>query len=142
MAEEEDFDAILDMCAEFWLSTQFKEPFDRAQARLMVEASYSHGLLAVSDENGIIGFIAAIKSPLLASTSSMMATELAWWVDPKNRHSKAGIDLVKYLERLCKKQGVSYLNMAFMETSMPERIKKLYVSMGYSLQETVYTKVI
>ena len=130
------------MSEEFWQHTQFKEPFDRDHTRCMVKMAYDHGLLGVADEDGVCGFIAAIKSPLLASTSAFMATELAWWVNPDKRHSKIGLNLIQLLERLCIQQEVTYLSMVFMETSMPERVKTLYESLGYKLQETVYTKVL
>ena len=138
-----DFPAILDMCAEFWCHTQFDEPFDRDHTLIMVEMSYDHELLCVSeDEDGITGFIAAIKSPLLGSPAAKMATELAWYVKPEKRGTLHGIQLIRLLEHLCEQDGVKYLTMVFMETSMPERVKSLYLSLGYSLQETLFTKVL
>ena len=142
LATEDDFDAILDMCAEFWQHTQFSEPFDRDHTLNMVEMSYDHGLLCVAEDDEISGFIAAIKSPLLGSAEAWMATELAWYVKPEKRGTLHGIQLIELLEHLCEQDRVKYLNMAFMETSMPEKVKKLYQSLGYALQETVYTKVI
>ena len=142
-ATESDFDAILDMCAVFWVDTQFTEPFDRDHTRKMVQMSLDHGLLIVAtDSDQIIGFMAAIKSPLLGSQAAWMATELAWYVTPENRGKMAGVDMVLLLERLCKLQEVKYLNMAFMETSMPEKVKSMYQKLGYQLQETIYTKVL
>lgn len=142
LAKIEDFDAILDMSAEFWCHTQFSEPFDREHTLNMVKMSYDHGLLVVVDDNGVCGFLAAIKSPLLGSSRAWMATELAWYVKPENRGKLVGVELVKLFERLCVSQEVKYVNMAFMETSMPERVRRLYEIMGYKLQETVYTKVL
>ena len=71
-----------------------------------------------------------------------MATELAWWVNPQKRGKLVGVQLVSALERLCIKQEVKYLNLAYMQTSMPETVRKLYERMGYELQETLYTKVL
>ena len=139
----EDFETILDMCATFWLDTQFTEPFDREHTRKMVQMSLDHGLLITAIEEGeVIGFMAAIKSPLLGSMAAWMATELAWYVTPANRGKMAGIEMVLFLERLCKLQEVKYLNLAFMETSMPEQVKSMYKKLGYQLQETIYTKVL
>ena len=137
-----DFDAILDMCEEFWSHTQFTEPFEREHCAVMVQMSYDHGLLAVYDSQGPQGFIAAVKSPLLGSAYAITATELAWWVNPPFRGTMAGIKLVNELERLSKLQDVKYLNMAFMETSMPQAVRTLYEKLGYTLQETVFTKVL
>ena len=142
-ARRSDFDAILDMAESFWGHTQFDEPFDRDHTEVMVKMSYDNDLLCVSeDKSGITGFIAAVKSPLIGSPRALMATELAWYVKPENRGTMHGVQLIKLLESLCIEQEVKYLSMAFMETSMPAKIKKLYESLGYVLQETVYTKVL
>ena len=141
-ANPEDFESILDMCAVFWNHTQFDEPFDREHTRKMVQMSWDHELLIVVDDNGIHGFMAAIKSPLLGSSKAWMATELAWWVNPEKRGKMYGVGLVSTLERLCIEQEVKYLSLAYMQTSMPEKIRKMYELFGYELQETLYTKVL
>lgn len=141
-ATPEDFPAILDMCETFWAHTQFDEPFERDHTLKMVQMAYDHELLIVVDDGGVCGFMAAIKSYLLGSTQAKTATELAWWVNPEKRGKMYGVGLVSTLERLCKQQEVKYLNLAYMQTSMPETVRKLYEHLGYELQETVYTKVL
>jgi L-amino acid N-acyltransferase YncA len=142
-AMPKDFDSILDMCEVFWKHTQFDEPLDREHTRNMVQMSYDHELLIVAEDEGIIeGFMAAIKSPLLGTPAALAATELAWWINPDSRGRMYGVQLLQLLERLCIEQDVKYLNLAFMETSMPDKVKHLYKSLGYKLQETLYTKVL
>lgn len=141
-ANPDDFDAILDMCEVFWGHTGHKEPFDRDHVRKMVEFSHGQGLLLVADDDGIQGFIGAVKAFLLGSTAEKTATEWAWWVNPEKRGKMYGVGLVSALERLCIEQEVKYLNLAFMQSSMPEKVKDLYDKLGYSLEETVYTKVL
>jgi len=141
-AEIQDFEAILDMCETFWKHTQFDEPFERDHTRKMVQMSYDHGLLLVADNDGIEGFIAAVAAPLLGSSSAIAATELAWWVNPEKRGNMSGVKLLTSLERLCIKRNVKYLNLAYMQSSMPEQVRSMYERMGYKLQETLYTKVI
>lgn len=142
LATPEDFEIILDMCQTFWKHTQFDEPFDREHTLGMVEMSYDHELLLVVDDGGVCGFLAAIKSFLLGSKKAKMATELAWWVNPEKRGKMYGVGLISTLERLCIKQEVRYLNLAYMQSSMPEQVRKMYEHMGYELQETLYTKVL
>lgn len=142
LATPTDFPAILDMCETFWKFTQFTEPFDREHTENMVQMAYDHELLIVADDGEICGFMAAIKSPLLGSRAALMATELAWYVIPEKRGKLLGVELVQFLERLCIKQEVKYLNMAYMETSMPEKVRVMYQKLGYTLQETLYTKVL
>ena len=142
LATEKDFDTILDMCDEFWGHTQFDEAFDRNHTLDMVALSHDHGLLVVADDGEVFGFMAAIKSPLLGSRLAWMATELAWWVNPRKRGKLVGVQLVSALESLCIKQEVKYLNLAYMESSMPVQVRALYEKLGYTLQETLYTKVL
>jgi hypothetical protein len=138
----EDFPAIIEMVREFWKHTQFTEDFDADHTHDMLMLSYDHGLLAVCDDGEVYGFISAIKSYLVCSRQAMNATELGWWVNPEKRGKMDGVGLIRFLESLCISQDVKYLSMAFMETSMPARIARLYESLGYALQETLYTKVL
>jgi GNAT superfamily N-acetyltransferase len=143
LAEISDFDQILDLAQDFWLHTQFSEPFERAHTLDMVSMSYDHGLLAVLEVDGKVeGFAAGISSPLLGSTYAKAGTELAWWVNPHHRSGGRGVKLLRFMEGLAKDQGIKYWNMASMQTSMPEKINAMYVKMGYTHSETVYTKVI
>jgi GNAT superfamily N-acetyltransferase len=142
-AEIEDFDQILTMCAEFWTHTQFSEPFERSHTLSMVKMAYDSGLLAVVDVSGnVVGFCAGIKSFLLGSTKAVTGTELAWWITPDHRGSGTGVRLLRFMERLAKGEGIKYWNMVSMQTSMPGEVNKMYEKMGYTLQESVYTKVI
>lgn len=141
MAEEKDFDEILRMSAEFWLSTQFDEEFEPDHTRLMVRMAYEHGLLAVVENEGIVGFCAGISSYLLGSTKARCATELAWWIDPGHRAGKNGIALLCFMEELVKEQKIKYWTMVSMQSSMPEVVGKMYERMGYVHSETGYTKV-
>ena len=120
----------------------YDEALDPEHTRAVVMVALEAGLLAVLDENGIHGFVAGIKGPLLATPEVLQGTELAWWVDPEYRKGRKGIDLMLFIENLARKQGVKYWNMVSMESSSPETANRIYTRMGYSRSETVYTKVI
>jgi len=140
-ATTEDFEAILDMSAEFWLQTQFSEPFERDHTLNMVQMAHDHGLLAVVDIDGPVGFCAGVKSYTLGSTQAMTATELAWWLNPECRGGKNGVALLQFMEKLVQEQGIKYWTMVSMQSSMPEVVGKMYERMGYVHSETCYTKV-
>lgn len=143
LATQEDFEAILDLSEEFWKHTMFTEEFDREHTLLMIEQAFAHGLLAVAEiDNAVVGFVAGIKSFLLASTQSIMGTELAWWVNEKHRGGKSGIGLLRFIEELAREQGIKYWTMISMESSMPEYANRLYEKMGYKKSETNFTKVL
>jgi len=141
-AVQDDFEVILDMCERFWQHTRYPESFNREHTRNMVQLAYDHGLLAVIDQCGIVGFIAGVKAPLLASTDALNGTELAWWVEPEYRKGGSGIKLMRFIEKLARKQGVKYWNMISMQSSSPGTANKIYERLGYIHSETSYTKVL
>lgn len=138
----DDIDQILVMSAHFWEQTIYEEPFVYEDTRIMVEVSLDHGLLAVADLDGVVGFVAGVKAPLLGNHTVLTGTELAWWLEPEHRKGRLGIDLMLYIEKLAKMQGIKYWNMVSMESSSPEIANKIYGKLGYSKTETSHTKVI
>ena len=138
----DDIDQILVMSDNFWEETIYDEPFIPEDTRIMVNMALEHGLLAVVDLEGVVGFVAGVKAPLLANHSVLSGTELAWWIEPDYRKGRLGIDLMLYIENLAKMQGIKYWNMVSMESSNPEVANKIYSRLGYIKTETSYTKVI
>lgn len=144
-ATEDDIPAILIMCSNFWKHTAYEEAFDSDEAEDMVYLAMDHGLLAVVDdvgEHGLVGFVAGIKGPLMAAKNVLTGTELAWWIEPGHRKGRKGIELMLYIEKLAKMQGIKYWNMISMESSAPETANRIYERLGYTKTETSYTKVI
>ena len=142
LANENDFESILDMSAKFWLETIYEEPFERDHTLEMVELSFNHGLLAVCEIDGNnVGFCAAIKSFILGSSKAMSAIEAGWWLNPERRKGKNGIALLRFMEELVKEQRIKYWTMISMQSSMPEIVGRMYESEGYVRSETSYTKV-
>ena len=142
LANEGDFEKILDMSENFWENTIYKAPFDREHTKISVKMSFDHGLLSVfeKDDNNVVGFIAIIKYPLLASASVLAATEMAWWVEPEHRNGRGAINLLLFSEQQAKLQGVKYLTMVSMESSNPIISERIYQRLKYSKSETSFTK--
>jgi GNAT superfamily N-acetyltransferase len=130
------------MCGRFWEHTLFDEPFDSEHTRTMVEMALEHGLLAVVDLDGLVGFVAGVKSFLIGSKEAMYGTELAWWIEPEHRKGRLGIDLMLTIEEMAKSEGIKYWTMASMESSNPEVSNKIYSRLGYKKSETYWTKVL
>lgn len=142
-ATVDDFDDILDLSAEFWLQTQFSEPFEREHTLAYVTMAHDHGLLCVAEINGdIVGFCAGVKSPLMGSSQAIAGTELAWYVTPNHRGGKTGVALLIFMEQLAASQGIKYWTMVYMESSMPETVGRMYEKLGYRKAEVCYTKVL
>ena len=139
----QDFNEILDMCSDFWNSTIYEEPFNRDFTALRVNACFDHGLLCVADHDGeIVGFMSGLKSETLCSPEAIIATELAWFVKPDFRRHGYGIELINTFENLALREGVKYLTLGYMYSSMPEIVKSIYGKLGYRPTEETYTKVI
>ncbi len=142
IAAKDDIPSILALCEDFWKHTLYKEEFDSDHTEIMVNMALDHGLLAVLEIDGIAGFVAGIKSYLMASKQALTGTELAWWVNPEHRRGRKGINLMLFIEDLAKKQGIKYWNMISMESSSPDTANRIYQRLGYSKTETSYTKVL
>ncbi len=140
---EDDYDAITSMAEEFWQYTIYDEKFCPDTVRAMTALCDEQGLLSVLQVGGkVVGFACGVKGPLLANSEVLSGTEIAWWVDPAHRSGRNGIALLKHIERLAKKAGIKYWNMAYMESSMPEEIKSIYERMGYKRSEVIYTRIL
>jgi len=138
----EDLPRILEMSAMFWKETMYKEAFDADHSVGILQMAIDQGLMAVLDIDGVQGFVAGIKSPLLASLEALQGTEIAWWVNPEFRSGKNGINLMLFIEELAKDQGIKYWNMISMESSNPDVANGIYDKLGYIKSETSWTKVI
>jgi GNAT superfamily N-acetyltransferase len=143
-AVDADIPAIVEMSRVFWQETTYKsEEFQEDAVIAMTVQSMDHGLCLVFDVDGVAqGFVCGVKGPLLANFDAVAGTELAWWVNEGYRSGGGGIKLLYEIEKKAKKAGIKYWNMAYMESSMPSSIKKIYESMGYKMNECLYQKVL
>lgn len=68
-----------------------------------------------------------------------IATELAWWVEPKERKSGVGKDLLEAFEYWAK--NVAFCDIISM-SSLDDKVGKIYEKQGYKLSERAYMKVL
>lgn len=140
-AEKSDMKDIMGMSREMWALSCVDCEFEEEHATEIILFSIGQNLAFVFDDNGVNGFISAVKCPSLGSSKYIIASEISWWIKLGYRGKMAGVRLIRALESECIKQGVSQLNMIHMESYMPERVKGIYHALGYNLQETTHTKV-
>ena len=140
--EEKDIPALIAMSKTFWQHTLYKdEEFQEEAVERMIEATMKDNLCIVYDVEGTAqGFVCGLKGYLLANFDIQIGTELAWWVNENHRNSTAGLKLLKAIEKRAKNIGIKYWNMAYMQSSMPESVKKIYESMGYKKNESLYSR--
>lgn len=142
---EQDLERCLDLSENFYATTFHKDyvPLDRDSCADYFRISINQSMLAVAEFNGVVqGFILAISSPFVVNKAYTTASELAWWIEPEYRNGSAGIKLLRFSESLAKKQGASFISMASLQASMPEKVHKLYSSQGYEHAESTYLKAV
>jgi len=139
--EAKDVMDIVAMACEFWEDTVYSERACPETITDMVNHCIEQNLLSVVEINGdVVGFAAGIKGTLLGNRRTSVGTELAWWVNPEHRAGSNGIKLLRHIETLAKDAGIKYWTMAYMESSMPETVKRIYENMGYRQTEVVYMR--
>jgi hypothetical protein len=139
----EDVPQIVDMGRVFWKETIYKEDFEPETVSELFNTCIDHGLMSVLEiDDKLEGFACGLKTPLIANSKVFLGTEVAWWVNPDHRQGKNGIGLLMALEKQAKEQGIKYWNMAYMQSSMPEKVEEIYKQFGYEKNEVIYSKVI
>lgn len=96
--------------------------------------------LLFDDETGeLAGGLGCIKAPDLHS-GEMMAIETFWYVRPECRARMMGMDLLFAFEQWAKDEGCKRIAMIHLADSSPDRLERLYRSLGYQLAEKHYVK--
>lgn len=110
-------------------------PNDEAIAGL-VAACLDLGVIFVAEDDAgqVIAMlaIAAIGHPF---TRARFAEEQAWWVEPKARGRKIGVELLEAARAWTKAQGLPFLKVGAPADSL---VGTLYESLGYRAIETAY----
>ena len=84
------------------------------------------------------GMLAGMVTPFLFGPY-LLATEIAWWVDPDQRGSGLGIQLLQAFEYWAKeKAGCHMISMS----SLDDKVGEMYQKQGYKLYEGAYMKVL
>lgn len=137
--QEEDREKVLDLCDEFWSKNFPMWPFDRDHTTQRLDLYLSTGVCLVLDD---ISGLMLLTVNSLPCSPILTAADVMWYVNEKNRSNGAGLELLDATIRYCKKQGITSLSMALMESSNPERARKIYEERGFKLRETTYHMVI
>lgn len=138
IATIEDYDLVEDMVMKFLLQTNYKDYISKEQIKPLLESFLtSDGSDKIILLNGTDGMLAGIASKMLL-VGPLVATEVAWWVEPDKRKSNVGSDLLEAFEYWASKIGCSAVTMISLDKSLD----KYYEKRGYSLYERAFTKEI
>lgn len=139
VATFEDLTEIADMSMKFMETTGYAPYADRTTIERLIA-----GLITGEQNEKIIifqsgvGFLAGCVVPFLFGPH-LLATEIAWWVEPKERGNGAGIEFLAAFEYWAKeKAGCSMISMVCLE----DKLGEVYEKRGYKLYERAYMKVL
>lgn len=133
----EDYDLIKSMADKFIEVSGYKEYSSSEDIRQtiinMVTSPRSQSIIALADCGMLAGAVS--KFPF---GPHLIATEVAWWVDPDKRKNGVGYELLRYFEMWASVVGCSMVSMV----SLDDELTKFYEKNGYKLYERAYMKVL
>jgi len=134
-----DINEIADMSMRFMETTGYTAFSDRST----IEELIMNLIIGVQNEKIIIfqpgvGFLAGCATPFLFGPH-ILATEIAWWVEPEERGNGVGEEFLNAFEYWAKeKAGCTMLSMVGLD----DKLQKFYEDKGYKLYERAYMKVL
>lgn len=140
-ASEADYELVLEMATKFANESPYSSIIDLNKMGELIKSiltNYSQNSVILIDEEGQ-GFIAGCLTPHIF-LKGIVATELAWWVDPLCRNAGIGSELLHAFEDWAYSQGCSYVTMVSLSSDFA--VGSFYEQNGYKLQEQAYFKSI
>lgn len=138
-AKHDDIFDLLVLARGFSREAPAMHKWDRDKTEAMLKTCIENELttiLVMEFEGEVVGGIVGVVQPLFMS-NTVVASELAWFVDPNHR-GKGAIKLVKAFEGWAKEKGAEYVTMADIRGIAD--LSKLYERLGYELTEAAYSK--
>ena len=142
LAKEKDWKDIAPMGRDFYDFSGYPIEYDEDSAKQQfMDILEGPGEVIVAEEDGKpVGFIGFLTHPFPLNRHVIMATELAWWVDPPHRGSPVGKILVSSAEYIAKeKYKAAYFTMSKLRESHP-MLERFYKRAGYHEEDTSYMK--
>jgi GNAT superfamily N-acetyltransferase len=95
-------------------------------------------ILAVH-EGKPVGMVAGVVSEFIWN-EDVHASEIVWWLDPKYRRDKLGLELKEAYEYWAWKVGCSHTHMSLLNDKSMDRLERFYRRNGYEPMERSYLK--
>jgi GNAT superfamily N-acetyltransferase len=96
-------------------------------------------LLAVRNDDVLVGYYIGIVKPHLHYKSNLMAFNDVMYIKPEYRQGMVGVRIFKEIERTLKERGVEKM---YTNTKAHHDFGVILDRLGYRKAETIYTKVI
>ena len=140
----EDMPELLKMGKAFYDTTYYAKiaPFCEATSENLINIILDTGVLKVAVIDGeYCGMIGMVMFPFAFNAKVNSAHEIFWYVSPDARSLGLAKALMKSAEQECLTKGAVSIQMAHLASS-PEGVGKFYESLGYTLEESFYVKVV
>ena len=138
IADVNDVDTIFEMAMKFVRTTGYDQLSNADDIKTLiqeiVESPHDQRIIILDD----FGFIAG-QASRFPFGPDLIASEIAWWVEPEARGENKGAKLMEAFEYWAKNvAGCKLISM----TSLDKTVEKIYKRKGYQLYERAYMKVL
>lgn len=143
-AVESDIPVCVEMTRDFCKINGYQDhiPFDEETVKEWMAVGIQQGMLSVAvKDNEVVGFVLGVISPSIVNKDILVGCELAWWMQPKHRGGRLGIQLLKHIEVSAKENGAKIWSMMCLEALEPDKVERMYMKLGYKKSERTSIKV-
>ncbi len=142
LATVQDRDRLLELFQQFHQASPYSHvPFSVSKTDQLLEhvLKSTEGIVVVAENEGIvIGFLAGLVSEL-PFAMIRVASELAWWVDPKYRKSKDSLLLLQaYMYWAKNVVKTDQIQVANLMNEYAPALNRLYTKYGFEKKEETW----
>ena len=139
-ATHEDLLGILVLAKEFSMEAPKTHKWDLNKTTRFLSSAIDNTNMEifVAEKDGQLGGAIVCCVTEMYMSNTVVASDLAWFVNKDIRGTRSAIKLLKVFEDWGKAKGADYLAMADIEGL--ENLSNLYTRLGYSVSETTYLK--
>lgn len=147
IAKEHDLPIVAGLARKFFKNTQYGylNMDDEALENLVrefVTGDNRERVCLLWESNGKVTGCLAGQLVSVAFLNRKAAVECMWWVEPEQRGTSAGVDLLEAFEFWAKLQGADFMQMMCMPDRIGKALDRFYKRRDYTLTELTYTKEI
>ena len=147
LAEKSDKAGIIEQARAFFAASPMGQRVDFDEVGFAAFLDYVEGsdgarVWVVDKDGEVVGIAGALAFPLYFAPSVTVVQELFWWIDPAERGTSAGAQMMFEIEGWAEQIGASQLFMIALENERAPTMERVYSRRGFSPIERTFTKEI
>lgn len=114
--------------------------YDEDSHRAHIQQVLDQGLVVVAtleDTEEVVGMLGILITPLHLNRKELVATEVAWWIEPEHRRSALGTTMLAFMKDYARRKGAKWWTMTTLEDS-PEGLDGFLRKQGLRPMERAY----